>query len=164
MNKQQQIQHYKDTKGSPINQEDFTYVDTKQIQLDSLVNFADALGYCYYPIFNHFYRESYTYFKGCEILSVSTMVNLHNSEWIRTNNPGYFSPTFKFVKKLGGGYFDSTFFVDAYTLNKAKASKIVCQVLLHSGKKGITCYKHQVKWADSSYEALFLKPVDKEAQ
>lgn len=152
MNKQQQIQHYKDTKGSPINQEDFTYVDTKQIQIRSVIEFMEYVGYDYYMWDNTFAKQEWkgAGFKGCETLSFITACNLHNSEWIQTNNLGYFAPTFKFVKKLGGGYFDSTFFVDAYTLNKAKASKIVSQVFLHSGKKGITCYKSQVKWTDKA--------------
>lgn len=164
MNKQHQQKYYQITKGRKINQEDYAYVDTKQIQIRSVIEFMEYLGYDYYMWDHTFAKQEWkgAGFKGCETLSFITACNLHNSEWAATT-PGYFAPTFKFVKKLGGGYFDSTFFVDAYTLNKAKASKIVCQVFLHSSKKGITCYKHQVKWADSAYEALFLKPIiDKE--
>lgn len=167
MNKQQQIQHYKDTKGSPINQEDFSYVDSKQIQIRSVLEFMDALGYDYCPAFKSTFCARYGGgFKGCEVISFNTAVKLHDSAWNKTSDGFSFVPEFSKVNKLGGGYYDKTFKVDGYTLQKARACKIFCRIYLHCTKNGvIKSYKNQVQFAFPFYEQQFLNPIlDEEYQ
>lgn len=166
MNKQQQIQHYKDTKGTPINQEAFTYINTKHLQIRSLIEFMDCLGYDYYMWDNTFVKQGFkgAGFKGCHTLSFITACNLHNSVWLNIPKAGYVAPSYGFVNKLGGGYYNQAFWTDAYTINKALASRIVAQVFLHVGDTGITCYKQQIKLLDPVYEALFVQPlIEKES-
>jgi len=159
MTPKQRRQHYQITKGRKINQEDYTYVDTKRVQLNSLISFMTALGYDYCPSFNNTFAARYKEgFKGCEILSLNTAVNLHNAVWENVPDLKVIAPKFSFVRKFGGGYFPSTFFLDTYTLNMATGSKIVSKVCLHSGKNGVLlCYKQQVRWVDTRYEDLFLE-------
>lgn len=161
MNKQQRLQHYKQGLGK-INQEEFNYSNTKYLQVRSVVSFMEALGYDYYPYADTFMpRDSWKFmFKGCTTLSFLTATNLHNTDWTRgTFNNGYLVPNFSFVPKMDGGCYETTFKIDAYTLNKAKAAKIVEQVFIHASNQGFKCYKDQVKLCDESYEVLFLNPI-----
>jgi len=159
MNKLEQTQHYKDGLG-PINQEDYTYVDTKAIQIASLNAFAAALGYWSNPFTNSFHAEDYQGFKGCPTISFSTMVKLHDANWMRGTPEYNLVPEFNFVNKLAGGYYEKTFQLDAYTLNKAQACKIVERIFIHCTKNGVLkCYKSQVQFTDSAYQQMFLKPL-----
>jgi len=164
MNKRDQLQHYKETKGTPINTEGYTYVDSKQIQIRSVIEFMDALNYDYYPAFRSTFAAKYGCgFKGCETVSWSTACKLHDWQW--TSSSAYlFVPKFSFVNKMDGGYFEKTFETDAYTLTKAQACKLVERVYVHCTKNGLLkAYKNQVKFVRAEYEEQFLKPiVDKE--
>lgn len=161
MNKQERLQRYQITKGCKINQEEFNYSNTKYLQVRSVVEFMDKLGYDYYPYNDTFmFKNHHQGFKGCNTLSFLTATRLHNDQWTKGNfNNGYLVPNFSFVPKMDGGYYETTFKIDAYTLNKAKAAKIVEQVFIHASNHGFKCYKEQVKLCDESYEALFLNPI-----
>jgi hypothetical protein len=71
---------------------------------------------------------------------------------------------YRFVKPSTVVRLDSSspFHLDAYTLNKAQAAKIVTQVYLNGGRKGVSCYRDLVKFVDPAYEELFLSPVIRE--
>lgn len=166
MNRKDQLQHYKQGLGK-INQEDYTYVDTKQLQIRSVIEFLDVLGYDFYQAFNSTFGARYgAGFKGCEIISFNSAVNLHDSIWCQTPQEGYLSPHFGFVKKMDGGYYDRTFWLDAYTFNQAQAAKLVNRVYIHCTKHGLLkAYKQQVSFVDSRYEQLFLQPlIEKETK
>jgi len=160
MTPKQRRQHYEITKGRKINQEDYTYVDTKAIQIASLNAFGQALGYWSNPFTNSFHAEGHHFFKGCETISFNTMVKLHDATWMRGVPEYNLVPEFSFVNKLSGGYYEKTFQLDAYTLNKAQACKIVERIFTHCTKNGVLkTYKHQVEFTDSDYQQLFLKPL-----
>lgn len=165
MNYHQRLQHYKQGLGK-ISKEEFNYSNTKYLQVRSVVEFMDVIGYDYHPYNDTFvFQELYNRdlgFKGCQTLSFLTASNLHNDQWTKGNfTNGYLVPEFSFVPKMDGGYYETTFKIDAYTLNKAKAAKIVEQVFIHASNHGFKCYKDQVKLCDESYEALFLNPIIK---
>lgn len=161
LDKREQLQHYKDTKGLPINQEDYTYVDSKQIQIRSVIEFMDVLGYDYYPAFRSTFGARYGCgFKGCEVISFETATKLHDWIWTTSSAPHLFVPKFSFVNKMDGGYFEKTFETDAYTLTKAQACKLVERVYVHCTKNGLLkCYKNQLKFVNIHYEQLFLNPL-----
>lgn len=164
LTKQEQQQYYRDNRGQKINQEEYDYSDTKQIQIRSVIEFMETLGYDYYPAFRSTFGAKYGCgFKGCETISWSTACKLH--DWQCTASSAYlFVPKFSFVNKIGGGYFEKTFEIDAYTLTKAQACKLVERVYVHCTKNGLLkCYKNQLKFVRPEYEQQFLKPiVDKE--
>lgn len=163
----EQLQHYKDTKGQPINTDEYTYVDTKQLQIRSVIEFMSELSYDFYPAFGQTFAARYECgFKGCEVISFNTAVKLHDTNWMRSNPYYLCVPEFSFVNKLAGGYYERTFQIDSYTLNKAQACKIVERVYVHCTKKGLLkSYKNQVQFTDSAYEQLFLQPlIDKESK
>lgn len=167
MNKRDQLQHYKETKGSPINTEGYTYSDSKQIQIRSVIEFMDTLGYDYYPAFRSTFGAKYGCgFKGCEVITFNTAVRLHDSSWTKTIDGVNFVPEISRIGKLTGWYYEKCFQTDAYTLTKAQACKLVERVYVHCTKNGLLkAYKNQIKFTNIHYEQQFLKPiVDKEAK
>jgi len=161
MNRKEQLQHYKETKGSPINTEGYTYVDSKQIQIRSVIEFMDALGYDYYPAFRSTFGAKYGCgFKGCEVISFNTAVKLHDSSWIKTIDGVNFVPEISRIGKLTGCYYEKCFQIDAYTLTKAQACKLVERVYVHCTKNGLLkAYKNQIKFIRPEFEQQFLKPI-----
>lgn len=147
-------------------------VDTKAVQMKSLIAFADVLGYEYYAAWkidggDKFIRRDFEGFKTCKILSINTLVKLHNSNWIESyRQNGYFMPTLgnrkTYSSSLGIKFrldASSPFLVDAYTLNKAQSAKIITQLYLNGGVNGVSCYRDLVKFVDPVYEELFLSPI-----
>lgn len=161
MTKQQQQQWYRDNKGQKINQENYDYSDSKSVQIRSVIEFMSELNYDYYPVFNQTFGARYKEgFKGCEVISWQTAVKLHDASWMRTQSEYILVPEFSSVNKWGGGYYERTFQVDAYTLNKAQAAKIVERVYIHCTKHGVLkAYKDQVQMTDQAYQQQFLKPI-----
>lgn len=160
LTKQEQQQWYRDNKGQKINQEEYDYSDTKQIQIRSVIEFMDALNYEYYPAFRSTFAAKYGCgFKGCETISWEVAVKLHDWQWTTSAATHLFVPKFSFLNKMDGGYFEKTFEIDAYTLTKAQACKIVERVYVHCTKNGLLkCYKNQIKFTNPCYEEQFLKP------
>ena len=162
LTKQEQQQWYRDNKGQKINQENYDYSDTKQIQIRSVIEFMDVLGYDYYPALNSNFsiKEVGCGFKGCEFISWSTACKLHDWQWTTSSAPHLFVPKFSFVNKMDGGYFERTFEIDSYTLTKAQACKIVERVYVHCTKNGLLkAYKNQIKFVKPEFEQQFLKPI-----
>jgi hypothetical protein len=136
--------------------------NTLAIQLASIDAFISVLGY-WKGLDNKFCTE-YTLgtphgFKGAEILSMSTVVKLHNSLWCKSVVGGYYFPAaFPEVIGLDGALVkQSPFMLDGYTLNKALAARIADKVFVQCNKHGVvTCHKHLLKFADDSYYYLFI--------
>jgi hypothetical protein len=136
--------------------------DTMNIQLASLDGFAHVLGY-YRTLDNKYIecREFYAGrgYKGAEVISLNTMVKLHNSVWCKSVVGGYYFPAaFPEVIGLDGALVrQSPFMLDGYTLNKALAARIAEKVFIQRNKHGaVTCHKHLLKLADDSYYYLFI--------
>jgi len=148
--------------------------DTFAIQLKSLWSFANYLGYEFTSLGidgakpNSFFYSGYKKdvpFKSCEVINFMTMVKLHNTSWVHSSRyAGHLFPYPGGVHTATTGQplrldSNSPFHVDAYTLNKAQAAKIVTQVYLNGGKGGVSCYRDLVKFVDPVYEQLFLSPI-----
>jgi hypothetical protein len=136
--------------------------DTMNIQLASVDALASVLGY-YRGLDNKYIecREFYAGrgFKGCEVISLNTMVKLHNSLWCKSVVGGYYFPAaFPEVIGMDGVLVrQSPFMLDGYTLNKALAARIAEKVFIQCNKHGVvTCHKHLLKLADDSYYYLFI--------
>ena len=136
--------------------------DTMNIQLASLDAFGSVLGY-YRTLDNKYIecREFYAGrgYKGAEVISLNTMVKLHNSVWCKSVVNGYYYPE-AFPEVLGLDMTvvqQSPFMIDAYTLSRAKAARIAEKVFIQCNKHGtVTCHKHLLKLADDSYYFLFI--------
>jgi hypothetical protein len=145
-------------------------IDTKDLQMKSLREFMEVLGYNYYPLYKSFLAKAFEGFKSCLILSVNTAVKLHNSNWIESyQQAGYFMPTLGNKKTYSSSLgiklrldASSPFLVDAYTLNKAQSAKIITQLYLNGGVNGVSCYRDLVKFVDPVYEELFLSTLIRE--
>jgi len=120
--------------------------NTYQLQLDSLLMFAEELGF-YQNLFGNpgqFFSNN----KGLEIVSFSTIVDLYNES----------SP--KYCVGLDGNRRNKTAFaLSEYSWTRANAVKIVNRVFLQYNKKTqeIQCHKYIVNFCKPSYEKLFLK-------
>lgn len=132
--------------------EEFVAQDTKDIQIQSVCAFMKEFNYLLH-IDGKFYSNTFwdwekggrdrPTFKGCEVLSMNTAVKLHNYNW---NIASILNVV------------PSQFHTDRYTINKAKAAKIVLKVFLQGTKRGgVVCHKHLVKFCDSSYQYMFLE-------
>lgn len=119
--------------------------NTENLQMKSLLAFANALGYSFSDNFwwdtDHFYSclpEN----KHRSCVSINTMVRLHNLQGVDWH----------------GKTFKEPFDFNEYAITKARAAKIVQQVHLQFSKKKnqIVCQKHWVKFEKSSYSYLFL--------
>lgn len=139
------------------NNEEFVIQDTKGIQIQSVCAFMEQFNYLLH-VDGKFYSNTFwdwekgkredPYFKGCEVIRMSTAVTMHNSEWVVMGDiscPMVCTSNWKFMTY-------------SYTLNKALAARIVKQVFLQGTKHGqILCHKHLIRFVDSSYQYLFLK-------
>lgn len=93
-------------------------VDSKQVQMKSLIEFARGLGY-YLDLGKHFYSAEFDNKKRRNI-SFATMCQLHNNH---------------FQDNHGGNYFKAPFNFSTYKIRKARAGKIVHKVSLQMSKK-----------------------------
>lgn len=93
-------------------------VDTKNLQLKSLTEFAKGLGYTRVG-YNQFTSYDFDNKKRRNI-SFATMVKLHNNH---------------FQDWHGGNYFKAPFNFSTYKIRKARAGKIVHKVSLQMSKK-----------------------------
>lgn len=146
--------------------DEFIEQGTQHIQQASVAAFASALGY--YESAQHQFVESKEYglskgvFKGCATIDYNTMVTLHNAK----DRPSYMLQTYwdglnngkKVVIMAGKAQHNKLpFQLDAYTLRRAQACRIVEQVFLQKRKNGaILCHKNLVKFIDQEYQYLFL--------
>lgn len=136
--------------------------NTLAIQLASIDAFVGVLSY--WKGFDNKFCTEYTLgvphgFRGAEILSMGTVVKLHNSLWCKSVVGGYYFPAaFPEVVDLDGLLVkQSPFMLDGYTLSRAKAAKIAQKVFVQCNKHGVvTCHKHLLKLADDSYYYLFI--------
>lgn len=95
-------------------------IDTTQLQLKSLVEFAKGLGYdFYFPTAKSFFSNDFYGNKGKECIAFNTMVKLHNL-FYHSNHQNYFKAPFNF---------------STYKIRKAKAGKIVNICNLQMNKK-----------------------------
>lgn len=147
-------------------------VDTKTLQLTSLIRFGKGFGYEFDYYTNVFYFDGHkddVVFKACEVISLNTMVKLHDALWVRHVDANMWIPH-------DGGYHTcvsgqplklcshSPFKVDYYTLVQAKAARIVKRVYLNGGKRAVSCYRNQVEFVDKLYEEQFLDPLIRDKQ
>ena len=93
-------------------------VDSKQVQMKSLAEFAKGLGY-HLEFGNRFYSADFDNKKRRNI-SFATMVQLHNNHYQDWH---------------GGNYFKAPFNFSTYKIRKARAGKIVHKVSLQMSKK-----------------------------
>jgi len=94
-------------------------IDTKKVQMKSLIEFAKGLGYTRNLLQGYFASNDYDNKKRSKI-SFQTMVKLHNNfyqDW------------------HGGDYFKAPFNFGTYKIRKARAGKIVHKVSLTMSKK-----------------------------
>lgn len=119
----------------------FEIKDTKHLQVQSLGEFMNQLGY-YMTLDCHFQWDHYYKSSDKQIISFKTAVMLHNQE--NYDNHG------KEYERFGFSLYD---------WNKAKAAKIVQHINLTANKKkkSIYCHKHLVKFVKPYYEEMFLK-------
>lgn len=121
--------------------------NTYDLQLDSLIMFAEELGFYRNCCFGNA-GQFFSVHKGLETVSLSTMVDLYNSS----------AP--KYSLDLYGNRRNKTAFkLNEYRWTRANAVKIVNRVFLQFNKKTqeIQCHKHIVSFPHQSYEELFLK-------
>ncbi len=121
-------------------------VDTSYIQTVSVVEFAAALGFEFHHYkWNNQYWFSRT--RGMEIVSMNTLIQLHNSMWFETGEDGYYSPE-RFMDMK----------ISKYMLQRALASKIVetCKQQYSKKNKRLITQSHMVKFVDKDYYNLFI--------
>lgn len=124
-------------------------VDTKDIQVQSVINFMFALGF---DEFNSprkgFYNTRDKHERhGMEFISYETAIKLHNHFYFDNHGRHCFRYPFDWV--------------DTYTFNQAQAAKIVKRVKIqYSRKRGIVCQSSVVEFVDPAYYDLFLKHTE----
>lgn len=116
-------------------------MDSKQVQIKSLTEFAKGLGYSFdrWNIGN-FTSEEWDNKKRCNI-SFMTMVKLHNNYYQDWH---------------GGDYFKAPFNFGTYKIRKARAGKIVHKVSLTMSKKTgyIRASSNIVSFTHQEYEGF----------
>lgn len=121
--------------------------NTYELQLESLVLFAEELGFYRDRVFGNA-GQFFSDHKGLETVSLRKMVDLYNS-----SGPIY-------SDDFNGSHIDKTAFkLNRYVWTRANAAKIVNRVFLQYNKKTqeIQCHKHIVSFPHENYEKLFLK-------
>lgn len=121
-------------------------IDTTNVQLKSLVAFAEGLGYyCHKVTSKYFSSEDYDN-KGRAIISFQNMVKLHNGYFSDSRHTNYLKYPFNF---------------STYRIRKARAAKIVKIVNLQVNKKTkfVRVSSNIVSFQHQEYEGfLDLKP------
>jgi hypothetical protein len=124
--------------------------DTTTIQFQSLAAFAKSLGYTY--TINANFQTDVKYdvklgFKGCDTISLNTMVRLHNHPSVLNS---YVSKHDRPIAPL----------TDLYTATRAVAQKVVETCYLQCNRKGVVkATQHQVKFMQVGYYELFMGGV-----
>jgi hypothetical protein len=118
-------------------------LDTKYIQLKSVVAYMECLGYLYSG--KYFYQMNLNFTNSAfNTISFRNAVLLHNQALYDNHGKHLRFPWYE----LG---------LDKYKLNKAKACRIVQNAKLQSKKNGdIVVQSNLVKFVDESYYDLFL--------
>ncbi|MNF50236.1 hypothetical protein D3C85_293150 [compost metagenome] len=122
-------------------------IDTKHIQLKSLINFMQALDYEYgdHGFYCYFWSENPKN-KHRSFVSFNSAVKWHNNSFLDWHGKRYREP----------------WNVDAYTFNKAYYSKIVQTVKLQYSKKkhATVCQSNIICFLREEYVDIFLKEVE----
>jgi len=121
-------------------------IDTTNIQLKSLVSFAEGLGYYYHKITSKYFSSDDYDNKGRTTISFQNMVKLHNGYFADGRHTNYLRHPFNF---------------STYKLRKARAAKIVKIVNLQVSKKTkyVKASSNIVTFSHQEYEGfLDLKP------
>lgn len=114
-------------------------IDSKQVQMKSLTEFAKGLGYCL-ELGKYFYSAEFDNKKRRNI-SFATMCQLHNNH---------------FQDWHGGDRFKAPFNFSTYKIRKARAGKIVHKVSLQMSKKTgyIRAASNIVSFTHQEYEGF----------
>ena len=113
-------------------------VDSKQVQMKSLTEFAKGLGY-YLDLGKHFYSADFDNKKRRNI-SFATMIKLHNNYYHDTHQ----------------NYFKWPFNFSTYKIRKAKAAKIIniCHLQMNKKTGYIRATSNIVSFTFQEYEAF----------
>lgn len=120
--------------------------DTTNIQLKSLIAFAEGLGYYYHKVTSKYFSSEGYDNKGRAIISFQNMVKLHNGYFSDSRHTNYLKYPFNF---------------STYKIRKAHAAKIVKVVNLQVNKKTkfVRASSNIVSFQHQEYEGfLDLKP------
>ena len=117
-------------------------VNTKVLQLQSVINFMSELGYEYLPISSVFQSDLWTN-KARKEVRLSTAIKLHNGEYIEIHGRHFKEPFMDIPYE---------WFVSA---NNAKI--IYTAKLQHSKRKGLIVQNHFVKFVNPENIDLFIK-------
>lgn len=121
-------------------------VDTTNVQLKSLISFAQGLGYYYHKVSSKYFSSEDFDNKQRAIISFQNMVKLHNGYFADGRHTNYLKYPFNF---------------STYKIRKARAAKIVKVVNLQVNKKTkyIKASSNIVAFVHTEYEGfLDLKP------
>lgn len=120
-------------------------IDTTNVQLKSLISFADGLGYHYHKVSSKYFSSDDYDNKNRVIISFQTMVKLHNN----------------YYHDWHENYFKWPFTFSTYKIRKAKAAKIVkiCNLQVNKKTKYVRASSNIVSFSHQEYEGfLDLKP------
>lgn len=117
-------------------------IDTRVLQLQSVINFLGELGYEYLPISAVFQSDLWTN-RGRKEVRLSTAIRLHNGEY----------------NEIRGRHFKEPFLDIPYEwFVSANCAKIVYTAKLqHSKRKGLIVQSHVVKFVNPENIGLFIK-------
>ena len=117
-------------------------INTKVLQLQSVINFMHELGYEYFPVSHVFQSEAWVN-RGRREVSLSTAIKLHNGAYDEIHQR-YFKEPFGDIPP------------EWYT--SAKEAKIVHIAKLQHGKrKGLIVQSHIVKFVNPENIQYFIK-------
>lgn len=139
-----------------LTSDNFTLYDSTKVQLLSLVNAMENIGYRFDRFYNIFHNPDH---KAASIISFYTAVRLHNCYWTRVGDYGWI-PDFHFFSMSAN---KSPFRLTSYQINIFKAHKIVETVHLQKTKQNmLRPVQHLVKWVDEDYYSAAFKDYFKE--
>ena len=118
--------------------------NTARIQIQSVINFLQELGYTFYPNEKVFESVAYETNKANKVISFATAVRLHNGYYTEWHGK-YFNPPFNTIP--------------AEWFAAAQEAKIVHNAKLQYSKKknAIITQNHMVKFCNQENVALFIK-------
>jgi|SRR5690554_2195077 len=117
-------------------------VNTKVLQLQSVINYMSELGYEYLPASAVFQSELWSN-RGRQEIRLSTAIKLHNGEYNEIHGNCFKEPFLDIPRE---------WFVSA---NSAKI--VYTAKLQHSKRKGLIVQSHVVKFVNSENIDLFIK-------
>jgi hypothetical protein len=127
-------------------------VNTKVLQLQSVINFMHELAYEYLPVSGVFQSEAWVN-RGRKEVSLRVAILLHNGHYNDNHGNPYFHQPFDDIL--------STWWVDAH-----KAKIVHIAKLQHGKRKGLIVQGHMVKFVNPENVQYFIKesePLWKEA-